>query len=490
MPYRHGTYGIINSAQDALLPQGVGTLPVYIGTAPVHTLDDYSAAVNVPVLARTLAEAEAALGYSNDWASFTLCEAMFAHFCNAIKPIGPIVLINVMDPATHKTAGTETIHFNASHQATIGANKGERVILSSVAITGKALGTDFSAVLDSINNEVIITDLLSAYGTEDGVSVAYNYMDVTTVQASDIVGGVAGGAYKGIACVDKVYQQLNLIPLIIGAPGWSQIKAVYEAMVAKAVGISEKFKAIAVVDIDSGDAGAKSKSAALTLKVTNAYNSEYAKVCWPKARRGTRRFWLSTLAAVRMQQTDFANGNIPYVSPSNKQIDADGLFCADNTTTIILAESEANELNAKGITTAIFSGGVWKLWGPHNGNYEYGVTSDASKQFDASIRMMHYLSNNFQVRYLDNVDNPMSRRQVETILNDAQIWLNALIAEGKLLYAQIDFLEASNSTADVAEGDFTFDVRTTTTPVGKSLTFVIQYTADGISSLFGGESNA
>jgi len=108
--------------------------------------------------------------------------------------------------------------------------------------------------------------------------------------------------------------------------------------------------------------------------------------------------------------------------------------------------------------------------------------------FDASIRMMMYLSNSFQARYMPDIDGPMNRSTVDTILNDAGTWLNSLVADGALLSASIGFNETSNPTSSIVEGDFVFDVLTTTTPVAKSMTFKLQYTTQGISTLFGGES--
>lgn len=89
---------------------------------------------------------------------------------------------------------------------------------------------------------------------------------------------------------------------------------------------------------------------------------------------------------------------------------------------------------------------------------------------------------------MSSVDSPLNRAMVDTILNDSQVWLNSLVADGKLLFAQITFNEASNSVNSIVEGDFVFDVRTTTTPAGKSLSFKLQYTNQGINTLFGGEN--
>ena len=97
--YLHGVYREWPKAGDALTADSQAAMVVF-GTAPVHTLAGGANNVNVPVLVRTIAEARKYFGYSEDWASYTLCEAM--HLCLEQKKVGPLVLINVLDPAVHK----------------------------------------------------------------------------------------------------------------------------------------------------------------------------------------------------------------------------------------------------------------------------------------------------------------------------------------------------------------------------------------------------
>lgn len=411
MTYKHGVYGSIVPTTDILPPTGVATLPVYVGTAPVDTLEDYSQVINRPVIVYSFDDAKAKFGYSGDWVKYTLCEAMYAHFKNSLQNMGPIVLINVWDPAADP--------------------------------------------------------------------------DVSTIADADIIGGIdADGKRTGFACVDLIYQMYGMIPTILAAPGWSQKPTIKEKMVSQAQKINGHWDAIVVADIDSS--AAKTIDAAISWKGTNKYDSNIIKLCWPKIKYSGKIFWLSTLTVVRMQQTDYSNDNIPYESPSNKPIMANGTVLADGSD-IFFDEQQANTLNAEGITTAAYTGGQWRLWGPHMGNYKDGTEIDPKDMFDSSVRMMQYLTNTFQSRYMSNIDSPMDRRKVDTILNDAQIWLNSLITEGKLLYGEIAFNETSNPTSNIVEGDFVFDIRTTTTPPGKSLTFNVQYTTAGLNALLGGE---
>ena len=99
--FKHGTRGEVNA--DGLSLSGAGRTKqaiVYIGTAPVNQVEGGAKLVNRPVLIKNIADARRMLGYSDDWAKYTLCEAMRAHFEK--NGVGPLVFISVLDPAVHK----------------------------------------------------------------------------------------------------------------------------------------------------------------------------------------------------------------------------------------------------------------------------------------------------------------------------------------------------------------------------------------------------
>ncbi|QGQ97060.1 phage tail sheath protein [Paenibacillus psychroresistens] len=479
MPYLHGVYGQQSPTTDTLSPSGVSTLPVYIGTAPVQQLADPAAAINVPIIINSFADAVAKIGYSDDWVTFTLSEAVYAHFKNRIQPIGPIVVINVMDPETSVTVGTQSVAIaNGVGYITAPA------VLDTIAITGKVLGTDFKAEYTTDGRVKV-----SALPTKTLVNpspATFDKMDIAEVTSSDVIGGNLAGVRTGISVVELVYVTHKQIPTILAAPGWSQVKLIKEALVTASQNINGHWDALVAADLDSG-ATSDTIAEAIAWKATNGYTDIGVKVGWPKAKSAGRIFWTSTLMVVRMQQTDFASDNVPYISPSNKQVDITGPVLASGAD-FVFDENQANELNQKGITTFNFRSGIWVLWGPHCANYEYGASIDPKDVFDAGIRMMMYMTNTFQDRFMSDVDGPLNRSMKDTILNDAGTWINSLIADGKLLYGVIEFLETSNPTSSIVEGNFLFNTQITTTPVAKSLTFVVQYTTKGITALFGGES--
>ena len=106
MAVTHGF--IINEAATSVTAPLTATagLQVVVGTAPVNMLDDPAAAVNTPMIVRSYKEAVEAAGYSDDFEDYTICEAVNASF--QVMNVGPLVLINVLDPAKHTTAVEET----------------------------------------------------------------------------------------------------------------------------------------------------------------------------------------------------------------------------------------------------------------------------------------------------------------------------------------------------------------------------------------------
>ena len=97
--YKHGTYGEFVESIGGVAAQG-GNVPVYVGLAPVNLVRGFAAYVNSPVKLTGFGAVRRYMGYSDNWASFDLCEAFHLHFDNADGNIGPIVAINVLDPAT------------------------------------------------------------------------------------------------------------------------------------------------------------------------------------------------------------------------------------------------------------------------------------------------------------------------------------------------------------------------------------------------------
>lgn len=476
MDYKHGLYGEIIASNESIVTSK--NIPVYVGIAPMHRLNDR--AINKPILIRNLQEAIRKTGYSSgdSFDEFTLSAAIYAHFQNSIQAIGPIVIINVFDPSkgTPKTEETSFINGVAIIE--------DHVVIDSISISDKEVGKDYEVEYTDTGNFKITLKGEDAGETKE-ISISFKTVDPSSITENDIIGTYNKDEEKntGILAIEDVYEELNAIPTIITAPGFNHKPKVRQALIASTKKITDKWEAISFVDIDSNEADTLEK--AIKWKKENGYTSNEEKVFWPKAIMAGKEIWLSIHGIVAKMQTDVKNNNVPFETPSNKEIDISGLIAKGKK--IKFSQNRANELNAEGITTSIYNGGKRVLWGPHMANFEYGVTSKPEEIFDVNIMMHKYLLNDFILRNTEIIDTNMNRHDVDALINSEQMILNSHVSAGHLLYGEVKFISENNPIADIVNGDFTINTLVTDTPIAKSITQNVQYTSKGIELEYGDE---
>ena len=483
--YKHGTYGEYASSIGKVAAQS-GTIPVYVGLAPVNLVRGYADYVNTPVKLADINAVNRYMGSSNNWSSFDLCEAFALHFDNAAGNIGPIVAINVLDPAKHKKAEqtTQSLTF-VNGTATIIS---DTIVLDTLVLADKVEGTDFSIDYDFTKGQVIINSIgEDITGT---VQATFDEVDPSAVLEADIIGGVtSGGVYTGLGCIGLVYQSLNLIPNLLLCPGWSTKPAVYKAMVKAAAKINGHWDAVVYADIPvvDGENKVDTIDTAKAWKDENGYNSEFSKVFWPMGKDTSGNLLHgSVLGAWRTLLVDHTHNGVPMESPSNKAVPIAKQYFGEGSTNRGFDQQRGNELNAAGITTVVYWGGSWALWGPHTAAYKHGAAGDNRSIFDVSVRMMAHVSNSFQQEHALTIDAPMTRALADTIKNREQEKLDAWAAMGAFIgEPYIEFTESANSTEELVEGNFTWGTKGTPTPPFKSGTLKVAYTTAGFDSYFG-----
>lgn len=483
MTYKHGI-SISEVPTSVIAPAQVSAgLPVVFGTAPINLGVDQTY-VNKPLLAYTYAEAVAALGYSSDWANYTLCEFMKSHF--SLFNMAPVVLVNVLDPAVHK-ADVVAADINVVSGVVTIAVKG--VLLSTVVVKLTSEGqplvvtTDYTIAFDDDGDTVITPTTGGAAAAATKLNVAYSRLDPSAVDADDIIGGVDGttGAYEGLELVNKVFPLFRLVPGQILAPGWSQDSEVAAVMKAKSDNINGLFKAICICDVDDANAtGADIYSEVPAWKNTNNYTDPLQVVCWPKIKLGTETYHLSTQVAGIICKVDEQNDDIPYVSPSNKNLQCTGAV-ADGKE-VFLGPESANYLNGEGIVTALNFVGGWKLWGNRTGAYP--ANTDVKDAFIPVRRMFNWIGNTIILTYGQKVDDPMNKRLIETVVDSINIWLNGLTARGALLGGRVEFLSSENPTTDLLNGIVKFHVYLAPPIPAENLQFILEFDTNYLSTLF------
>ena len=480
MAYKHGVYtseqatSLVPMTQtDSGLIVAVGTAPVHLATAPVER--------NTPVLCYTYSEAVAALGYSDDFEKYTLCEAMKVHF--ALFNMAPIVLVNVLDKKKHVAQQKKTVKIE-NGVATVTDPVLLDTLTASLSDQGEALtkDKDYTAAFDDDGN-VVVTPVSGGKISTEATSLylVYAMLAPEEVEANDIIGGVntSTGKTEGLELIDEVYPRFGIVPGIIIAPKWSTDSSVAAVMKAKEHNICGHFNAISLSDIPTTEV--KTYTQASEWKNKNNYVDKDGFLGWPLLKLGTSKYHLSMQLASLMNYVDSQHDDIPYYSPSNKSLQADGACLADGTE-VFLNNAQAAYLNGQGIITAINFIGGWKAWG--NRSTAYPSNTDVKDTFITNRRMFNWVGNTLITTFWSKIDDPTNKRLIETIVDSANIWLNGLTAKGALLGGRVEYREDENTTTDVMDGKIRFHVYITPPAPARDIEFIQEYDPDYISTLF------
>ncbi|MBQ2744342.1 MAG: phage tail protein [Lachnospiraceae bacterium] len=456
-----------------------------VGTAPVHMV---GGKVNEPVYASSYPEAVAAMGYSEDWKNYDICEEIYASF--QLYSNGPVVMVNVLDPKKH-LAGETT----ADKQL---AGNVLDLPLEALADTVKVKGYDGEEALTEEYTRGEDYDLMYTDGVlrleriEGGkitsenatLNVTYNAVDPTKVTKADIIGGydVSTKKSSGFELTDSIFPKFRVIPTLFLAPNFSHDSEVAAVMSAKAENINGLFTGKALVDVDTTEA--KTYTEAVEWKNKNNITQPSQLLMWPKYSLGGKVYHASVHQAGVMAKTD-ANedlgGGTPCESASNKSLQIDSMVLEDGTE-VLLDLTKANYLNANGIITALNFIGGFVSWG--NETACYPANTDVTDYFYCVSRMFNWVANSVILSVWSKVDRKLNRRLIESVVDSLNIWLNGLMADGKILGGRIEFLEAENTETDLMAGKAKFHIYLTPPSPAKELDFVVEYDVSYLSNLF------
>lgn len=496
--YLYGAYGHIGEtvAQSAVQ---AGTTPVYVGTAPVNLVRGFADAgvINEPIKLSNMVDAQRKLGYAADWGTFTLCEVMNAHFNNTIGNIGPIYVINVLDPSEGKHRKAEETTKQLSFTGGRAEFASGTIILDTLTIAKSeggdyAEGTDYAVDYNFTKGTVIITSLIDDSPLTGTLTASFYEVDDTAIEDEDIIGGVtASGEYSGLSSIALLYPEQFAVCNLIAAPGWSHSPAVYNAMLTTSQKINGHWDSFVVADLPLVDGSAQAVDTitkAVAWKKNNAFTGERSKVYWPQGIDNLGNVYhLSALAVVELMRADFSHNSVPMETCGNKAIPIIKQYFGANATNRGFSQQEGKELTQNGISTAVAWGGEWVLWGDHTAAYTYGADVDPRAIFDVSMRMLMHITNDFQREWSPKIDEPMTRALKDEIINREQEKLDGYVSMGALLgEPKIVFLESENSTTDIMNGDFRWDIAVTPTPPLKSASVYVAYTDAGFSVYYEG----
>ena len=486
--YLHGAYGQIQAVGSRVSTDSMSAI-VYVGTAPVHMVAGGAETVNKPILVSNIAEAKKKLGYSDDFASFTLCEAMHVHFNH--NAVGPLVLINVLDPKKHiaKQSGSVSLTPEKGRVTIVAA---EKIILDTVVVKAgsdtKVKGTDYSISCNVDKKTIVISEMEKGSLGTDALTITYQEIDPSAVTTEDVIGASDGfGRNTGVYAVQNVYQETGFIPSFLAAPGFSSIPDIHDALAENSVKINGHWDAYMLVDIPIFDEEkAVTLSSAAEWKNENGYTKENETVYFPMA-AGTdgKKYHLSVLAAANLQVLLSRQDGIPYRTASNTECSLiENLYLGESEVGRVYDDTLINKvLNRNGIASAAFVGGHWVIWGAHSADYDQ-ENANSINVAETNRMMLYYISNDFQRRRSNDVDKHLTVNDMQSIVAEEQARLDALVKIGALIYGEVELNAEQEAMSDIMNGDFSITFRVTATPLAKSLTAVVNWAADKFTTYF------
>ena len=486
MAYFHGVR-ISESPTPLQVPAAVDSaLPVAIGVAPVHRLENPLLAVNNPALCFSFAEGASDMGYMDPpyWKKFPLSMMLYSQ--TRLHLVAPLVMINVWDPVKDAQDVTEVALPIINGIVTI---EDPMAMISGVYVHNANTGqpeyvrdNDYSLRYDGDKLLIIIKD---GGGISSGITtltVTYKQASLEGLTATDIVGGIETGTNKrtGIELVDEVFFVYRKIPGFILAPGWSHLPAVAAPLIAKAAHLEGEFSCIALLDIPTTGQYTDYKKIP-KWKNDNNYISPYAFADWPCVAIDDQVFYPSVRMAGMYGEIDNRNGGIPYEQVSNKNLTMTNLCDEDGNIIPMMSVTQANFLNENGIGTFINMDG-WRCWGVETTAFP-GNTD--IKDFERSVRRMFiYVQNVVNRTMWQNVDKPIRKLLIDTILLTGNEYINTLKSRQAVIGGRVEFLRADNSNQGILGGKLYFHVYLTPPNAAKELEYNFSYDPDYLEGLF------
>lgn len=459
--------------------QAESGITIAVGTAPVHQVNG---AANQIVTAYSYEEAVSALGYSEDWEKYTLCEVIYNHF--KLYSVGPLLLVNVLDPSKHKQSTSEESMAVTGGQVRFTGDVIPESIVVKKEVEGEYIaGQDYDVFYE---DGVCILEILpdGEIGEKESLTISYDTVDFNLADLkSDVIGGFNAetGESKGLELVDMAYFQGRVLPDILIAPGFSHLPEVASVMAAKTT-FSTVFRGICICDIDTEKAKSYQKAAEIKNGSGSFTNAKQVMV-WPMLGLGDLKFHYSTQLAGLMCSLDAENDNVPSNPIGNKTMQADCACLADGTQ-ILLDLTQANYLRGQGIVTAYNFVNGFTSWGAYTGCYP--MSNDPKDIFINETRMFNFVSNTVVLSWWSRIDERMTPRYAESIIDGLNLWLTSLVNDGHLLGARCEYRAEENPVEDLIAGIVRVHIYMTPAGPAQEIDFLMEYDIDYVSAAFGG----
>jgi phage tail sheath protein FI len=409
----------------------------------------------------------------------TIQRSLDAIFDQSDTHIGFVIVVNVLDPVTHKTHVTdETDTFTALIQTVSLAHPfvvtGSEVVTDAPGTTTYVKDTDYTINYELGTITRIAAGAIPVAGT---IETDYDWADVSKVLAADIIGGVdpVTGNREGIEALLDASAIYDIVPKILIAPEYSSSKNVMDALVAKA----ESLRAIPISDSGAG----------WTLEEMIAYRNNFdnvrAYVSYPLMK-------YTDMDGNEDQITPFSPyiaGVISHVdnrvqnggwhqSPSNKVIlGITGMERPIPHVTLSTPNSTANYLNELGIVTCIHYQG-YRVWGNRL------ATTETAWAFISVRRTFDMIADAIEYGTVSMLDRAINKAFLKDLEISVQGHLNSIKGREMIIYGKVLITLEDNPPEEIAQGHLT--VREDITPCfpAERITHIMTLVIEPLKQLF------
>ncbi len=313
---------------------------------------------------------------------------------------------------------------------------------------------------------------------------AQNQPDPSTVQASDIIGGVdpVTGKRQGLQIIKDLYSKFGFTGKIILAPVYCESSAVMTEMIA----IAEQNRAIALIDAPVGLTVQQVLNARGSGGQLNT-SSYRAVICYPHlkiydtATNEVRLEPFSQRLAGVIAKTDHEEGY--WFSPSNHEIM--GIVGMERllTASINDPQCETNILNENGIVTVFNSFGTgYRVWGNRSAAWP---TKTDPKNFINVRRTADIIAESIEYSTMQWLDKPITVA-IDGVLSMVNAFIRTLIGRGALIDGKCYFLKDKNPETELANGHLTFTYEIMPPTPAERITFEQVINIELLKKLIGG----
>lgn len=437
---------------------GVEIVEVLTGTQPIQTVKTgviglIGIAPKGPKNALTVISSakQAAEKFGSPLTGFTIPQALDAIFK---QRSGPVVVINVYDPATMVTAVSAEVVTVANAKFKLGfAPIGGTVTLTnSGGTTTYVQGTDFK--VDDYGNVQILATITEG----QSLRATYNKLNAAAITASVINGAITDGVYTGMKLLQTSLSTLSYVPKILVCPTYCELSSVATELIAQATSL----ESVAFIDAPSGNPNPSEVIAERGLAGTYAgfrTSSKFVNLVYPYVKRydvatdSTIAAPSSPYWAGVMSGSDNSRGF--WFSPSNVEIQGIVGIEFNLSANISDPNSDINLLNGAGINTLFtaFGAGI-RTWGNRNASYPTNTVPD---NFTSVQRVKTILNDSVKAAMLRFIALPISKALIDSIKETVNTYIRSLIQRGALIDGQCLY-DPNDNIGTAANGQLVFQI--------------------------------